>query len=61
MAWTDDFLGRRRNPGYSYNSDQVQLRIDPRDQLDEEIYGLRDKVRQLKQVWLSIVHRILCS
>jgi hypothetical protein len=50
MAWTDDNLGRRRTPGYSYNSDQVQLRVDPRDQLDEEIYGLRGQVAKLKQV-----------
>ncbi|KAG0561618.1 hypothetical protein M758_9G062900 [Ceratodon purpureus] len=50
MAWTDDNLGRRRAPGYSYNSDQVQLRVDPRDQLDEEIYGLRGQVAKLKQV-----------
>lgn len=51
MAWTDDNLGRRRTPGYpSYNTDQVQLRVDPRDQLDDEISGLRRQVHQLKQV-----------
>ena len=55
MAWTDDNLGRRRTPGYNYNSDQVQLRVDPRDQLDEEIYGLRGQVAKLKQVRLYLV------
>lgn len=54
MAWTDDNLGRRRTPGYpSYNTDQVQLRVDPRDQLDDEISGLRRQVHQLKQVCVS--------
>ncbi|XP_024377302.1 bet1-like protein At4g14600 isoform X2 [Physcomitrium patens] len=50
MAWIDDSLGRRKNPGNRYNSNQVQLRVDPRDQLDEKISGLSGKVAQLKQV-----------
>lgn len=45
----DDGFGRRRNPIYPPN-DQLQLRVDPRGDLDEEIYGLHGKVAQLKQV-----------
>ena len=47
LGGNENFTGRRRAPGYN---DQVQLRIDPRDQLDEEIYGLRGQVAKLKQV-----------